>query len=343
MASQLILYPDQLQDQFGRIKRKLRISITDRCNFKCLYCMPQHPEWLAKKELLSFESLLAFCELMVEQGIESIRITGGEPLMRQGVVHFIQSLHHLRDYGLNGNGLKRISMTSNGHYLAKYAQDLKQAGLDDINISLDSLDEQQFYDLTQKQLAPVLEGIKAAQDVGLSIKINTVLIKGINDNQILPLVAWGKRENLPIRFIEYMPLDGDAQWQQHLVVTEAEILAQLSTHYQVTSHIQQHEPARMYRLDDEYPMGIISTISNSFCGQCDRLRLTAKGEFFSCLFSQNGIALKPLLDDWLRSTSPNDKNSLLQRIQHAVWHKQAGYPYLKPTTVRKISMYALGG
>lgn len=139
-----------LVDQFGREKRKLRISVTDRCNFKCQYCMPEHPEWLAKKDILSFEALFTFCELMVEQGIESIRITGGEPLMRQGVVHFINDLNRLRD-----KGLKRISMTTNAHYLAKYAQDLKLAGLDDLNISLDSLDATQFQQLTKKFPQPV--------------------------------------------------------------------------------------------------------------------------------------------------------------------------------------------
>lgn len=134
-----------LQDQYGRIKRKLRISVTDRCNFKCVYCMPEHPEWMKKQDLLSFEALLVFCQYMVKQGIENIRITGGEPLMRKGVVHFIRDLQSLRAIGL-----KRISITTNGHYLAKYAEQLKQAGLDDLNISLDSLDADQFKQLTKK-------------------------------------------------------------------------------------------------------------------------------------------------------------------------------------------------
>ncbi len=140
------------KDQFGREKRKLRISVTDRCNFKCVYCMPEHPEWMKKHNLLSFECLYNFCEFMVLRGIDQIQITGGEPLMRQGVVHFIQQLQHLKKLGP-----KRISMTTNGHYLKQYAQALKQAGLDGVNISLDSLDEAQFFQLTQKQLQPVLD------------------------------------------------------------------------------------------------------------------------------------------------------------------------------------------
>lgn len=146
------------QDQFGREKRKLRISVTDRCNFKCSYCMPEHPEWMKKHNLLSFEALYQFCDFMVRRGIQQIRITGGEPLLRQGVVHFIAQLQALRKLGL-----KRISMTTNGHYLKRFAGALKQAGLDDLNISLDSLNEAQFHQLTQKQLQPVLEGIAAAQ------------------------------------------------------------------------------------------------------------------------------------------------------------------------------------
>ncbi|MEG9131425.1 radical SAM protein, partial [Acinetobacter baumannii] len=154
--------PSLLQDQYGRIKRKLRISVTDRCNFKCVYCMPEHPEWLNKQDLLSFEALFQFCHFMVQQGIQSIRITGGEPLMRQGIVHFIRDLQSLKSLGL-----KRISMTTNGHYLAKHAKQLKDAGLDDLNISLDSLDPVQFKELTKKKLEPVLEGIQAAKEVGL--------------------------------------------------------------------------------------------------------------------------------------------------------------------------------
>ena len=210
------------RDQFGRNKRKLRISVTDRCNFKCVYCMPEHPEWMKKHNLLSFEELYHFCEFMVRRGIEQIRITGGEPLMRQGVVHFIAELQQLKK-----SGLKRISMTTNGHYLKQYAAELKQAGLDDLNISLDSLDAEQFEQLTAKKLQPVLEGIQAAQQAGFQIKINTVLIKGINDDQILSLAHWAKREQVELRFIEFMPLDGDQNWSRDHVVSEIRILVGL--------------------------------------------------------------------------------------------------------------------
>lgn len=172
----------QLIDQFGRHKHKLRISLTDRCNFRCSYCMPDTPEWLAKKDILSFEELLTFCEMMVGLGIRHIRLTGGEPLMRQGVVNFIDALNRLKPHGL-----ERISMTSNAFYLKKYALALKEAGLDDLNISLDSIHADTFMNMTKRPIAPVLEGIAAAQQANLPIKLNCVLVAGQNDHEVLEL------------------------------------------------------------------------------------------------------------------------------------------------------------
>ncbi|EKU51405.1 molybdenum cofactor biosynthesis protein A [Acinetobacter sp. WC-323] len=330
-----------LQDQYGRIKRKLRISVTDRCNFKCIYCMPEHPEWMKKQDLLSFEALFVFCQYMVGQGIENIRITGGEPLMRQGVVHFIADLQRLRAFGL-----KRISITTNAHYLAKYAQALKQAGLDDLNISLDSLNPAQFKQLTKKELAPVLDGIEAARKVRLPFKLNCVLMKGQNDDQILPMVQWAKQQNIPLRFIEFMPLDGDRHWTNDTVVTEAEILAQLQPHYEVQLLPQQHEPARIYQLDGDYPLGIISTISHSFCGDCDRIRLTAQGELYNCLFAQQGLNIKPYLQDLIKQNNEPKQSiwqQLDQQIKPYIWHKAQGYHAIQQQHTRKISMHMLGG
>ena len=336
------------QDQFGRNKRKLRISVTDRCNFKCVYCMPEHPEWMKKHDLLSFEELYHFCEFMVHRGIEQIRITGGEPLMRQGVVHFVEQLQALKKLGL-----QRISMTTNAHYLKQYAQALKQAGLDDLNISLDSLDAEQFEQLTAKKLLPVLEGIQAAQQAGFSIKINTVLIKDTNDNQILPLAHWAKRENVELRFIEFMPLDGDQSWSRDHVVSEQDILDQLATEFEVKiGQCQGANPARTYQIDN-MPIGIISTITNSFCGSCDRLRLNAQGEFFNCLFSTQGLKLKENIQQ-LRQQSSAEK-ILQQQLQSYIWNKAAGFhaiqaqqkqlnPSLKTNqNFRKISMHMIGG
>ena len=336
-------------DQFGRGKRKLRISVTDRCNFKCVYCMPEHPEWMKKHDLLSFEELYQFCDFMVRRGIEFIRITGGEPLMRQGVVHFVAQLQNLKQLGL-----KRISMTSNAHYLKQYAQALKHAGLDDLNISLDSLDATQFKQLTQKDLAPVLDGIRAAQAVGLPIKINSVLMSGINDNQILPLARWSVQQKVILRFIEFMPLDGDRKWSTEHVVSEQHILETLATEFAVTT--QAHDsaqatsnPARQY-LINKHPIGIISTITNSFCGTCDRVRLTAQGEFYNCLFAPQGLNLKAEIKA-LTSSEPLSEVSLNGALSGYIWNKEQGFHAIEQRlnsqslakSSRKISMHMLGG
>lgn len=337
-------------DQFGRQKRKLRISVTDRCNFKCVYCMPEHPEWAKKHNLLSFEELYQFCFLMVQQGIEHIRITGGEPLMRQGVVHFIEQLQQLKK-----NGLKRISMTTNAHYLKKYAEPLKNAGLDDLNISLDSLDVEQFKQLTQKDLAPVFAGIQAAQAVGLPIKINTVLIKGMNDDQIIPLAKWSIQHNIILRFIEFMPLDGDQKWSVDHVVSEQQILNVLAEEFDLKIHQSigsSADPARQYIINN-HPIGIISTISHSFCSDCDRIRLTAQGELYNCLFAPQGLVLKAeikaLMSGSLLTSSYKLKSlDLLQKISVYIWKKEQGYDAIQARTAqqqasRKISMHMLGG
>ena len=344
-------------DQFGRQKRKLRISVTDRCNFKCVYCMPEHPEWAKKHNLLSFEELYLFCFLMVQQGIEHIRITGGEPLMRQGIVHFIEQLQQLKK-----NGLKRISMTTNAHYLKKYAEPLKKAGLDDLNISLDSLDIEQFKQLTQKDLAPVFAGIQAAQAVGLPIKINTVLIKGMNDDQIIPLAKWSIQHNIILRFIEFMPLDGDQKWSVDDVVSEQQILNVLAAEFDLKIHQSigsSAEPARQYLINN-HPIGIISTISHSFCSDCDRIRLTAQGELYNCLFAPKGLALKTEIKALLSASrqialstvekmpeSTSENLALLQKIGAYIWKKEQGFDAIQARTKqqasRKISMHMLGG
>lgn len=335
-------------DQFGRSKRKLRISVTDRCNFKCVYCMPEHPTWMKKHDLLSFEELYQFCDFMVRRGIEHIRITGGEPLMRQGVVHFIQDLQKLKKIGL-----KRVSMTTNAHYLAQYAQALKYAGLDDLNISLDSLDMLQFQQLTQKSLQPVLDGIQQAQAVQLPIKINAVLIKGINDDQILPLAHWSIQHHFVVRFIEFMPLDGDARWSAMHVVTEQEILNQLHSHFRVEIQPNSHvSPARHYLING-HPIGIISTISHSFCGTCDRLRITAKGEFFNCLFATQGLDLKAHIQR-LTQQKNEAQYQLNTDLDQYIWNKKQGFDAIQQDLStanissqnhpsRKISMYMIGG
>ena len=266
-------------------------------------------------------------------------------------------------------GLKRISMTTNAHYLKKYAEALKNAGLDDLNISLDSLDAEQFKQLTQKELAPVLAGISAAQEVGLPIKINAVLMKGLNDDQILPLAKWSIQQDILLRFIEFMPLDGDQKWSVADVVSEQQILATLATEFDIQIQVQPSDkfranPARQYlinsHLTKKHTIGIISTISHSFCGDCDRIRLTAQGELYNCLFAPKGLALKTEIKALLLASRQvalstvekmpeknPDKLALLQKVGAYIWKKEQGYDVIQARTVqqtsRKISMHMLGG
>lgn len=321
----------KLIDQYQRQKRKLRISLTDRCNFKCSYCMPDHPTWLSKHDILSFEELYKFCEVMVKLGINQIRLTGGEPLMRKGVVGFIYNLNQLRTFGL-----ERISMTTNAYYLEKYADQLKQVGLDDLNISLDSIEPDTFLRMTKKPLAPVLNGIFAAQKANLPIKLNCVLVQGENDHEILQLTQWAYQQRIALRFIEYMPLDQPEHWKREKVVIEDEIIKILAPHFQIEKLKRSHDPATLYQLNQNFKLGIISTISKPFCQSCDRLRITATGELFTCLFANTGTPIRHLL-------SQNHEQDLIEKILTAVWHKKAGYVAYQAAPIRKISMHSIGG
>lgn len=321
-----------LIDQFGRHKHKLRISLTDRCNFRCSYCMPDQPEWLAKKDILSFEELYQLCELMVSLGITHIRLTGGEPLMRKGLVNFIYELNQLRELGL-----QRISMTTNAFYLEKYALKLKQAGLDDLNISLDSIRPETFQLMTKKPLAPVLLGIEAAKKVDLPIKLNCVLIAGQNDDEIVELAQWAYQKQIPLRFIEYMPLDQENHWQRKKVVIEDVIIQILQPYFQIQKQLRTQDPATLYLLNQNYELGIISTISKPFCQSCDRLRITATGELFTCLFANSGTPLRHLLQKKV------DISQLTSIIMQVVWDKKKGYISHQHAPIRKISMHAIGG
>ena len=321
-----------LRDARGRVKRKLRVSLTDRCNFRCRYCMPEQPAWLPKKELLSRDELVQLAGLFVDQGITAIRVTGGEPLLRRDAVECVAALSALR-----ARGLARLSLTTNGSRLATLAPALRDAGLDDVNVSIDALDPARFRTLRGGELAPVLEGIAAAQAAGLRLKLNTVLIRGQNDREILPLVAWAKARGIPLRFIEYMPLDAPGNWSREQVVAEAEVLIALRQGYTVTRLARGKEPAEEILLDGHYRLGLVSTISNPFCSSCDRLRLTARGELYTCLFAQAG----PALGAQLRAGA--SRAQLLATIRAAVWNMQAGYVALNRPVERPVLMHGLGG
>ena len=320
-----------LADSHGRVKRKLRLSLTDRCNFRCRYCMPERPHWLPRDQTLTREELARLARAFVEEhGITQIRLTGGEPLVRRDLPGIVADLDALRPLGLS-----RLSLTTNGALLAPRIGALCAAGLDDLNVSLDARTPEIFRALTGADVEPVLRGIQAAREAAMPVKINTVVIRGYNDREIVPLARWARDEGLELRFIEFMPLDGRGFWSREKVVTEAEILSTLSQHFAVEALARDASPATPYRLDGG-ALGIISTISNPFCASCDRVRVTATGELFACLFSAAGADLRTPL------RAGNDAE-LVQRIRGTVWHKDAGYVARQGYVQRPVTMHHLGG
>lgn len=324
----------KLVDQHGRRKRKLRLSLTDRCNFRCAYCMPEHPEWLPRNELLTLEELAQMARIFVQHlGIDHIRLTGGEPTLRRGIETLVSELQVLR-----GSGLRRISMTSNASRLRELAAPLREAGLDDLNISIDARDPQVFERLTRGPLQPVLDGIDAARRVGLPLKLNAVVIRDYNDGEIEALAGWAFEQGLELRFIEFMPLDNARQWSRERVVTEAEILARIEKRFgRIERQANNSGPATEYRVAGRHALGVITTVSNPFCGSCDRVRLTAIGELFPCLFSERGLGLR----ETLRSGASDAE--LVKLIRQTVWHKESGFAAPRGYVERPITMHRLGG
>jgi cyclic pyranopterin phosphate synthase len=339
---QPLLAATPVQDRFGRVKRKLRVSLTDRCNFRCPYCMPETPDFMPRADRLTRTELQRLLRLFVsELGVTRIRLTGGEPLLRRDLEAVIAECGELRALGL-----ERISLTTNAALLARRAGSIKRAGLDDLNISLDALTPATFARLSGgRDVAPVLAGIRAARDAGLSLKLNTVVIRDMNEDEILPLTRWAMHENISLRFIEFMPLDGRGEWSRARVVSEAEILAHLRTEFALEALPRGKDPAAYYRVGGERggrdeignAIGVIATVSNPFCASCDRLRITADGALYPCLFSQRGTSLRELMRN-----GANDA-ALAASIRNTVWHKDAGYAAHPGYVARPIAMNSLGG
>lgn len=322
-----------LADARGRRKRKLRLSLTDRCNLRCVYCMPEHPQWLPRDTLLDGAELQRLARLFVARlGISEIRLTGGEPLLRAEITQITTALDALR-----AEGLERLALTSNGVRLDRLAAPLRAAGLDDLNVSLDAVTPQGFARLTGGDLAPVLRGIDAARAAGLPVKINSVILRGHNEDEVLPLVRWALAEHLPLRFIEFMPLDGRGYWNAERVVREDEILAQLAPHYTIEAEAPSDDPAHYFRIDGRYALGMISTVSKPFCRRCDRVRVSATGRLYSCLFSADGPDLRTMLREGA------DDNAIEACMRAHVWHKEAGYAERPGYVERPITMHVMGG
>ncbi|MCY7918185.1 GTP 3',8-cyclase MoaA [Bacillus vallismortis] len=286
----------QMLDKRNRPLRDLRISVTDRCNFRCTYCMPAElfgPDYpfLKKEELLSFEELERLAALFVTRfGVEKIRLTGGEPLMRKDMPELIRKLARIP-------GVRDIAMTTNGSLLPVYAERLKEAGLKRVTISLDSLEDERFKKINGRgvSVSKVLEGIEAAKEAGLGVKINMVVQKGVNEKDILPMARYFKEKGHILRFIEFMDVGNTNQWEKKDVMTKAEIIDLINGHMPVESIAPNYkgEVASRFRyVDGSGEIGVISSVSDAFCGSCNRARLSARGELFTCLFAASGFDLR---------------------------------------------------
>ncbi len=324
-----------LVDPHGRTVRDLRISVTDRCNLRCRYCMPaEGMDWLARSDLLTYEEIERVARVCVERfGFDGIRLTGGEPTMRAHLPVLVAKLARL------GTDL---SLTTNGATLGLLAGDLRAAGLRRVNISLDSLRPDTFFEVTRRRaLGQVLDGIDAAVEAGFSpVKVNCVLVRGVNDDEIVDFAAFGRERGVTIRFIEFMPLDADDGWSPDGVVPGAEVVAAIDAVYPLEPVEQRGSaPAERFRYcDGRGEVGVISSVTESFCGSCDRVRLTAEGMFRNCLFAIKETDLRSVL----RSGGSDD--DVAAAITADVGDKWAGHSIGQVTFLRPDrSMSQIGG
>jgi cyclic pyranopterin phosphate synthase len=327
-----------LKDTFGRTIDDLRISLTDRCNFRCIYCMPvEGLPWLPRREILTYEEILRLARIFIGLGIHTIRLTGGEPLMRQDVEVLIAGLVRL-DATLD------LSMTTNGFFLVEKVQRLADAGLKRINVSLDSLRPERFERMVRRDgrlVSKILAGIRLAREAGLNpIKLNCVIMRGYNDDEIAEFARLAREQDVQVRFIEYMPLDAQGRWTMDTVVPGAEIHARVHAVYPLRSEQGNgSEPATVHHFaDGRGSIGIIASVSQPFCESCNRVRITADGHLRTCLFSLTEHDLKGLL----RSGASDEE--LADFIIATVWKKEAGHKINQPDFVKPDrSMSAIGG
>jgi len=349
-----------LADSFGRVLRDLRVSVTDRCNFRCLYCLPETEEaadfyrlkfdalknpspptpitreWKPRSQILTFEEIERVVRLAAQLGIEKVRVTGGEPLLRQGVESLVARLAQIP-------GVTDLAMTTNGFLFPQKGHALRAAGLQRVSFSLDSLDPANFKKITGRDgLRSVLASVALAQELGFRpVKANAVIIRGLNDHEIESLAEFARQKNLSFRFIEFMPLDSGRAWQKELVVPGREILQRLRARFDLqpvqSSNIS--ETAKRWSFaDGRGEIGIIAPVSEPFCGHCNRLRLTADGKLRTCLFSLTEHDLKPLL----RGGASDD--AIKERLREIVWQKEERHHIGEPDFVQpERTMSCIGG
>ena len=340
-----------LVDTYGRIVRDLRISVTDRCNLRCVYCMPEEGmAWLPKDHLLSYEELTRFARIAIALGVTGIRLTGGEPTVRADLPVLVRMLNDLQpDLDL--------SVTTNGLKLTAMAEPLAAAGLKRVNVSLDTLNRERFHTICRRdRFHEVLAGLEAAERAGLRpIKINTVAMRRFNDDEVVDLVAWGRERGYQVRFIEFMPLDAQHEWSRERLVPAQEIVERIHRVYPVEWVAPRNgsqaaddglsiapevsEPAAVYRFKDgKGSFGVIASVTRPFCGHCDRIRLTADGQIRTCLFSLTEYDFRTALRG---GASDEDIADLLRA---AVWRKEPGHKINAADFVQpERGMSAIGG
>jgi len=346
-VSQLVQFPPfpvapapalgPLVDTFGRLHSDLRISVTDRCNIRCFYCMPEEGgDFSPISRLLSLEQIMRFVRSAVDLGIRKVRLTGGEPLLRPKLPNLIaqlSSLTHIRD----------LALTTNGVLLAQHAKPLYDAGLRRLNVHLDTLNRERFQALTRRDELPrVLAGIDEAQRVGFpTIKINAVAIKGLTEPDVLPLIRFGRERGIEVRFIEFMPLDPQQIWALDRVLTAADMIRMIEAEFGPLCPVRDADPrapATEYNFADGYRTGLIASVSRPFCLNCNRLRLTADGKMRNCLFATEETDVRHLLE------TDEQEAELGMAIRSSVWQKWAGHEINRKTfAAPSRPMYSIGG
>ncbi|MCI0377431.1 MAG: GTP 3',8-cyclase MoaA [Gemmataceae bacterium] len=331
-----MLANNMLIDTFGRAHNNLRISVTDRCNLRCTYCMPEEVTFLDRRELLTFEEITRFVEIVAPLGIDKIRLTGGEPLLRRELPRLVRMICAVP-------GIKDVGLTTNGILLADQAQPLFEAGLRRINVSLDTLDADRFRQITRRDgLEKVIAGILAAKKAGFDpVKINAVSIRGITEHEVVPLARFAREHGLEMRFIEYMPIGAD-QWERDKVFFAHEILEILEREVcpiVPAENYDRRAPAMEFQYTDGAgSIGIIASVSRPFCHSCNRVRLTAEGKLRNCLFALDEVDLKPLLRG---GAFPEE---IAKLVRDNVWAKWEGHEINTARFIKPLrTMHAIGG
>jgi cyclic pyranopterin phosphate synthase len=325
-----------LIDSFGRTHSDLRISVTDRCNIRCFYCMPEKgAEFAPAAALLSFEEIARCVRASVRLGISKIRLTGGEPLLRPKLPDLIAGLSSM-------SGIRDLALTTNGVLLAQQAQALYAAGLRRLNVHVDTLDRERFRTITRRDdLHRVLAGIDAAQALGFRVKLNAVAIKGLTEPDVTPLVRFGRECGIEVRFIEFMPLDAQHLWSLDQVLTAGDMIARLTAEFGPLTPVPDADPrapSTEYRFADGYQVGFIASVSRPFCLNCNRLRLTADGKLRYCLFAREETDVRQLL------RADSDESALEAAIRSTVWRKWLGHEiHSRSFAPPQRPMYSIGG